>query len=221
MEDILCEISKLRLDCLNEEWVQSIFDSEFLEFGEIPCDYEDVLESIEIKSVFQSIMTTIDDWLNSENSKEEEKSWTVLSHQIKHQNLLALLAYYIDIGGKNVVSKDHRSNALLASRFYYKLILIPGYKAYHIYHSQLFAHSLLCFSYPKGMCDNEESYFNSKELAREVNCIIKELTYLVQDLRGIITNLHLIPSDMNFEDILSNLVDITGGAIVNKLHIGI
>ncbi|CAH0714397.1 unnamed protein product, partial [Brenthis ino] len=219
MEDILNELYKLRLDCLSDDWVQNIFDSEFLEYGEIPGEYEDILESLEIKTVFRTTMSAIDTWLTSDFSNEEEKSWTVLSHQVKHQSLLALLAYYIDFGGKNVVSKEHRNKALLASRFYYKLISIPGYKAYHIYHSQLFAHTLLCLSYPKAVCESEETYFNAKELTREVNSIIKELSYLVKDLRGIISNLHLTSNDMNFEDILSNLVDITGGAIVNKLNI--
>lgn len=220
MEDILSELHKLRLDSLSDEWVQNIFDSEFLEYGEIPGEYEDILESLEIKAVFRTTMSAIDTWLTSDFNNEEEKSWKVLSHQVKHQSLLALLAYYIDFGGKNVVSKEYRNKALLASRFYYKLISIPGYKAYHIYHSQLFALSLLCLSYPKAMCESEETYFNAKELTREVNSIIKELSYLVKDLRGIISKLHLTSNDMNFEDILSNLVDITGGAIVNKLNIG-
>ncbi|XP_047530074.1 condensin-2 complex subunit D3-like isoform X2 [Vanessa atalanta] len=219
MEEVLRELNKLRLDNLIEEWVQAIYESEFLEFSEIPADYENSVEYVDIKSVFHSAMNAIDAWLNTNLDNEEERSWTVLSHQIKHQHLLALLAYYIDFGGKNVVSREHRNNAIHASRLYYKLLCIPGYKAYNIYHSQLFTHSLVCLNYPKAMCDNEENYFNAKELTCEVNSVIKELGYFVNDLRQIIQNLHLTSNDMNFEDIVSNLVDITGGAIVNKLNI--
>ncbi|XP_069356527.1 condensin-2 complex subunit D3-L isoform X2 [Maniola hyperantus] len=218
MEHVLEKLNKLQLDSLDDEWVQAIFYSEFMEFGDLPADYESVLESFEIRATFRNIMKAVNAWLRSD-SDNEEKSWTNLSNQLKHQKLLAVLAYFIDIGGKNVTSKEHRNNAILACRVYYKLLSIPGYKAYHIYHSQLFAHSLLCLSYPKSMCDNEDSYFNSKELTHEVNSVINELGNYVSDLRSIVHDLHLGPNDMNFEDILSNLVDITGGAIVNKLHI--
>ncbi|CAH2108291.1 unnamed protein product [Euphydryas editha] len=219
MEDILKEIKKLRLDFLSEEWVESIYQSEFLEYGEIPNDYEISIEYDDIKSIFLHIMSAIDVWLNNNLENGEDKSWTQLSPLIKHQNLLALLGYFIDFGGKNILTREHRNNAILASRLYYKLLCIPGYKAYHIYHSQLFTQSLVCLNYPKAMCDNEDNYFNTKELTREVNSLIKELGHFVNNLREIIPNLHLSPSDMNFEDILSNLVDITGGAIVNKLNI--
>ncbi|XP_052739569.1 condensin-2 complex subunit D3 [Bicyclus anynana] len=217
MEDVLEKFSELRLDCLDEEWVQAIFYSEFMEFGELPDQYASILESIELRTTFRSIIKVISKWLLSES--DEEKSWTNLSDKVKHQNMLVSLAYYIHLGGKNVTSKEHRNNAIMACRVYYKLLSIPGYKAYHIYHSQLFAHSLVCLSYPKSMCDNEDNYFNTKELTHEVNSVIKELGPYVRDLRAIVQDLQLGPNDMNFEDILSNLVDITGGAIVNKLNI--
>ncbi|XP_039751087.1 condensin-2 complex subunit D3-like isoform X2 [Pararge aegeria] len=218
MENVLEKLYELQLDHLNDEWVDGIFYSEFMEFGELPAEYESVLESMDLRATFRSIMKAINAWLRNE-SDDEERSWTHLSNQVKHQNLLAVLAYFIDVGSKNVTSKEHRNNAILACRVYFKLLSIPGYKAYHIYHSQLFAHSLLCLSYPKSMCDNEDNYFNTRELTLEVDSVIKELGNYVSELRAIIKDLHLNPNDMNFEDILSNLVDITGGAIVNKLHI--
>ncbi|CAG4948586.1 unnamed protein product [Colias eurytheme] len=216
---LLEELNKLNLDCLNDEWVQSVCDSEFFEFGELPSEYENATESNEIRSVFRNIMSAFDDWMCAEENSTENASWATLSHQVKHQHLLALLGYYIDYGNKNILTTECRNNALWASRLYYKLLSVPGHKAYHIYHSQLFAHSLACLSYPKTVCENEDNFFNTKQLAREVNSILKELSEFVYDLKHVIEKLQLSPHDMNFEDILSNLVDITGGAIVNKLNI--
>lgn len=218
MQTVVEEIGNLRLDVLDEAWVQGIFYSEFLEFGEFPSEYEGILESLDIKSVFQRIMKSIDRWLNEDTP--EDKSWAALSKFVEHQKLLSIIAYYIDYGTKNVLTKEYRNNALLASRVYYKFLSISGYKAYHIYHSQLFAHSLACLGFPKTMCDKEGTYYNTKELTREVNSVIRGLRLFVLDLRAIIEALQLSPTDMNFEDILSNLVDITGGAIVNKLDVG-
>lgn len=218
MDEVLTDLKSLRLELLDEGWMQAAYYSEFLEFGELPTEYENSMETGDIRSIFKKLIKTFSKWLQADN--EDEKSWATLSSQVKHQNLLALLAYYIDFGGKNLHTKEYRNNALLASRVYYKLLLVPGYKAYNIYHSQLFAHSLTCLGFPKAMCDNEDNYYNTKELTREVNSVINELSYFVNELKSIVEQLQLNPSDMNFEDILSNLVDITGGAIVNKLNVG-
>ncbi|CAG4975499.1 unnamed protein product [Parnassius apollo] len=217
--EFLHKLQNLQLDSLSEEWVEAIFNSEFLEFGDLPPEFESALEAFEIHSVLIEIMLSLDSWLNEEPSISGEKSWAILSHQTHHQKLLCILAYFIDYGNKNVLIKEHRDNALLASRLYYKLLSIPGYKAYHIYHSQLFVHSLACLSFPKAMCDNEDNYFNARELTYEVNATIKELKYYVSDLKKVIQSLQLKVHDMNFEEILSNLVDITGGAIVVRLNI--
>lgn len=218
MLEIVEKLRDLNLDILPADWVQGIYYSEFLEFGDFPEEYESTLESLEIRSVFRNIMKAIDSWLSFNNA--EDKSWAALSHHVDHQKLLAILGYYIDHGTKNILTKEYRNNALLASRLYFKFMSISGFKAYHIYHSQLFAHSLACLGFPKAMCDREDNYYNTKELAKEVNSVIKGLQSFVKDLRAIIESLQLNPSDMNFEDILSNLVDVTGGAIVNRLNVG-
>lgn len=218
MSQIVTELNNLGLDFLNHRWVQATYDAEFLEFDDLPPDYENFIESLHLRSILTDIVKAIDVWIHPEVETTEERSWAILSQQIDHKKVLAILAYYIDNGCKNLQNSDFRNYALLASRVYYKLLSIPGYKAYDIYHSQLFVHSLACLSFPKTMCD-ENNYFNNKELTYEVNSIIKELSPFVLDLRVVVQNLQLTPGDMNFEDILSNLLDITGGAIVNKLHI--
>lgn len=220
MDQVLSNIHSLCLDALDEDWVQAIYHSEFLEIADFPADYESALEPVTIHKVFQNLIKSINDWLSAESIGEEEKSWAVLSPRVQHERLLTVLAYYIDYGTKNVHTKEYRNNALLASRVYYTLLSIPGYNAYHIYHAQLFTHSLGCLSFPREMCEKDENYCNTKELTREVNSVIRELRPYVLDLRSVVEKLQLKPTDMNFEDILSNLVDITGGAIVNKLNIG-
>ncbi|XP_063620991.1 uncharacterized protein LOC134793359 [Cydia splendana] len=212
------QLDYLRLAELDNGWVEAIYFSEFLEFGEFPEQYALILENVEIRSVFRKIMSAVDEWLR-DSSSEEEKSWALLSREVNPRKLLAFLAYYIDNGSKNIMSHEHRNTALLAARVYFKMLSIPGYKAYHIYHSQLFAQSLGCLGYPKIICENEDNYFNLKQLTREVNSVIKEVASFVKALRAVIEALHLNPTDMNFEDILSNLVEFTGGAIVNKLDI--
>ncbi|CAB3223489.1 unnamed protein product [Arctia plantaginis] len=219
MSRILTELKKLGLGGLDHGWVRTIYDSEFLEFGDLPPDYENLVESLDLQSTFKNVMRACDEWLRPDTESEEDKSWAFLTHHIEHEKVLALLAYHIDYGCKNVLTKEYRNNALLASRVYYKLLSIPGYTAYHIYHSQLFVNTLVCLSFPKAMSDNESNHLNTNQLTREVNSVITELSHFVIDLKAIIEHLQLNPNDMNFEDILSNLIDITGGTIVTRLHV--
>lgn len=220
MSRIVTELNNLGLGSLDHGWVRAIHDSEFLEFGDLPSDYEIELESFDLQSTFRNVMRACDEWLSPGVQSAEEKSWAYLSQRVDHEKVLALLAYYVDYGCKNVLTKEYRNNALLASRVYYKLLSIPGYTAYHIYHSQLFVHTLVCLSFPKAMCENESNNLNTNQLICEVNSVITELSHFVVDLRAIIQHLKLNPNDMNFEDILSNLIDITSGSIVNRLHVG-
>lgn len=219
MDLILSELSNLFLQHLDEGWVQAVYSSEFLDFGELPPEYEITLDNNSLSVILTNIMKSCDAWLNLEFLSHEEKSWAALSHQVPYKKLLALIGYYIDLGIKNVANKEKRNNALMASLLYYKLLSIPGYKAYHIYHSQIFVLSLACLGFPKAMCDNEYNFLNAKELTREVNSVIDGLKQFVMVLKIVIEQLQLNPSDMNFEDILSNMIDIIGCAIVNKLNV--
>lgn len=220
MIELLDKLEQLRLDSLDEEWVHAIFYSEFLEFGDLPAEFESFIENLDLESIFLDILQAIDNWLNEDPFPSEEKSWAKLSHEIKHQALLALIAYYIDNGNKNLINKEHRNNALSASRLYFKLLSIPGYKAYHIYHSQLFTHSLVCLSYLKTMFCNEDNSFTTRELIREVTSMLRSLQDFVLELKHVFETLQLKPTDMNYEDIMSNLLDIVGSTVVRKLNIG-
>ncbi|XP_050673805.1 condensin-2 complex subunit D3-like isoform X2 [Leptidea sinapis] len=209
------EIEKLHLDSLNDEWVQSVYDSEFMEFGDLPPEYESAIESNEddVRIIFENIVNLIEDLVNRDSD-----TLTRISTEIKHQRLSALIGFYINDGNKNILISDSRNNALWASRLYYKLLVIPG-QTYHVYHSQLFTHSLSCLKFPKAVCDLEGTCFMGMRLLNEVNLIIKNLSGFVNDLRNVVQKLDLNPGEVNFEEILQNLVDITGGAILYKFNV--
>lgn len=220
MQQLLNELNLLKLESLDDEWVQEIYNSEFLEITDFPSEYEIILDSVDITNVFVKIIKKIEVWLGNNKTPAKEKSWATLSHKINHERLLTLLFYYIDYGTKNVNIKEYRDNALLAARVYYKLLSIPGFKAYKIYHAQLFVNSLGCLNFPVGMLENDDSNISIGDQVRDVNRVIKSLSQYVNDLQVVLVNLQLKSTDMNFEEILNNLLDITGCAIVNKLNIG-
>ncbi|CAH1646654.1 unnamed protein product [Spodoptera littoralis] len=213
--DLLNKLQSLRLESLDYGWAKAVSQSEYLDFADLPPEYEDAIDSLELETTFMDIITTLDSWLEAET---EDNSWAYLSQTIDHMKLLALIGYYIDYGCKNVRIREYRLNALLVSRVYFKLLRIPGYKTYNIYHSQLFVQSLSCLSFPVTMSDEETNY-TSGELTREINSVLNHLIKLVDDLKLIIEDLQLTPDDMHFEEILSNCIEPTAYKFVTKLHV--
>lgn len=219
MASVVEEICNLQIHLIDAGWAEAIYEADFLEFGDLPTEFENNLENFDLQENFLATIKSIDRWLRPGVETDEERSWITLSQLIPYKKLVALLAYYINYGCKNVQNSDLMTYALLASRVYYKLLSIPGYKGYHIYHSQLFANSLACLGLPRVMSE-QESFFNARELTREVNAVIKELRFFIVDLRTTVQILKLTPNDLNFEDILSSLVEVTGGGVANRLNVG-
>ncbi|XP_047019408.1 condensin-2 complex subunit D3-like isoform X2 [Helicoverpa zea] len=215
---LINQLNTLRLDYLDHGWVQAIYNSEFLEFDDLPPEYENIMEALELTTLFKDIIRSTENWLNSEEIPPNERTWAQLSHLIPYKKILAIIAYYLDRGCKNIDIREYRNEALLASRVYYKLLSIPGYKAYNIYHSQLFAQSLTCLVFPKTM-SLHRSNLSPRALTSELNSLLADLVAYVADLKAVVGSLHLSPTDMNFEDILSNLVDVTSCDIVTKNNI--
>ncbi|XP_035433460.2 condensin-2 complex subunit D3 isoform X1 [Spodoptera frugiperda] len=212
MMDLINHLQNLRLDSLDCGWAKAVSQSEYLDFEDLPPEYENAIDSLELESTFMNIIRALDSWLEADT---EDNSWAYLSQTIDHMKLLALIGYYIDYGCKNVRTREYRLNALLASRVYFKLLRIPGYKTYNIYHSQLFVQSLTCLSFPTTLSDEETNY-TSSQLIREINCVLKHLDELVDDMKLIVKNLHLTPNDTHFEEILNNSLETSACA---KLHI--
>lgn len=215
MYRVLGEIDKLSLNSLPGDWVNSVFYFEFTGFEDIPSDYENILASIDIENVFARLLKYLD-----EGEDSDENTWATLAPIVPIRNLLAVVGHFIKYGTDHVTSREYKENALLAARVYFRLLMIPGAKAYNIYHSQLFAHSISCLGFPKLMCEKRYEYKSNEQLSSEVKFVLKKLSDYVVDLKAIVLQLKLTPADINYEEILANLIDVTGGAITQSLNVG-
>lgn len=210
---ILSEISELSLELIPTDWVDSVFAKEFTDFEEIPSEYLESLESLDVRNVFESLLDCVDEVKNT-----NETALASLSDVFSNRNLLALLCRFLRYGTDNVTIREHRVNALLAARLYFRFLMLNGAKAYSIYHSRLFAHSISCLGFPKLMCEKSDSYKTNNMLSNDINIVVRELSQYVDELKETVLLLQLTPVDMDFEIILSNLIDVSGSSITQMLH---
>lgn len=213
MQKTLDSLIEFDLNLLPDDWVQKVFDGEFIESFELPDEYGSYLEVIKIKSALQGVINHLDKWMMFEN---EEKSWTSLSQCLSYNKILALIFHLVDSGVKNVHIEEERSTAIVSARLYFKLLSIPGYNAFNIYHSQLFMCCVNCLKFLKELLNQDGYYSTTHEFIQEVNRLSRNLKEFLNDLLDILKPINLKIHDETFEEVMGCLVDITSVATIHK-----
>ncbi|XP_047352140.1 condensin-2 complex subunit D3-like isoform X3 [Vespa velutina] len=135
-----------KLDDLNDKWVNTVWDSQFLTYEEPPQDdYFLFIESEDMDLLLQDTCEVVKDWLaeiqTSEecNNKEANVSWDVLvSLNINVHALLSVLYYIIKSGQRDEANKTSKQTCLSATSLYFMLLAIPGSHAFNIFHPNLY-----------------------------------------------------------------------------------
>ncbi|GFR84018.1 condensin-2 complex subunit D3-like, partial [Elysia marginata] len=143
-------------------WVKTCWESDFLEVAGLPADCEDFMAETEcLKEQLRSLEGNLSAWLRkSFNNEEDEGMWfcvdksnyiinvylcdpirfwsIIVTQDVPHRCLVAVLAYLIQTGAKMCASFVERSSAILAASVYIRLFVLPGSAAFKIYNPELF-----------------------------------------------------------------------------------
>ncbi|XP_043668841.1 condensin-2 complex subunit D3-like isoform X3 [Vespula pensylvanica] len=144
--ELLQIFDNFKLDDLNDKWVNTVWDSQFLTYDEPPQDdYFLFIESEDMDLLLQDTCEVVKDWLakihTSEecNNKEANVSWDVLvSLNINVHALLSVLYYIIKSGQRDEANKTSKQTCLNATSLYLMLLAIPGSRAFNIFHPNLY-----------------------------------------------------------------------------------
>ncbi|XP_033184726.2 condensin-2 complex subunit D3 isoform X1 [Bombus vancouverensis nearcticus] len=134
---------------LNEDWIQSVWDGEFMIYNEPPDEYQMFLESEDMRLLLNESCTVVKTWLekgedqNNFENYDSEISWnTLISMGINIRALLAVLGYIIKNGQSKTANEEARQSCLYATNLYFILLAIPGSCAFNVFHPTLYQRAI-------------------------------------------------------------------------------
>eukprot|EP00092_Neocalanus_flemingeri_P019653 GFUD01021285.1.p1 GENE.GFUD01021285.1~~GFUD01021285.1.p1 ORF type:complete len:1759 (-),score=675.16 GFUD01021285.1:47-5323(-) len=157
-------LNSLALHTVNNTWVDSVWDGQFTELQELPADYEEVIQGVEVRKVLAKVQELAIKWIKvhgqEETSREEDAEntsqsvslyragfWTIMTEQnIKYKVLVALLYHYMERGQEMASGEQERQLAMQAAGLYLVLLGLPGSGAFKIFHPVLYSKALDTFN---------------------------------------------------------------------------
>lgn len=146
--DALRVLCNFKLDTLDELWVKSVWDAEFLIYEEPPDEYLEYLESDDTRLLLRESRITLKSWIaaNSEHPHDQqpsEFSWQdLMILKINVHGLLAMLDYVMKTGQRVDIDEASRQACLEATSLYLMLLAIPGSSVFRVYHSNLYERAM-------------------------------------------------------------------------------
>ncbi|EFN86812.1 Condensin-2 complex subunit D3 [Harpegnathos saltator] len=137
-----------KLDTLDEFWIKSVWDAEFLHYEEPPDDYLEYLESDDMRLLLRKCRHILKKWIttNCNNPLDCESSnfsWeNLMILNINVQGLLPVLDYIMKTGQRVSTDEASKQACLEATSLYLMLLTIPGSNAFRIYHPNLYERTM-------------------------------------------------------------------------------
>lgn len=220
-----------KLDILDEDWIKSIWDAEFVVWEEPPDECLEYLESDDLRLLLHECHLVLKTWISTNEREHEnpEFSWqTLMILNINVRGLLAMLGYIIKAGQHAETDEDAREAGLEATSLYLMLLTVPGSNAFRVYHPNLYQKAIetLKISESLFLSDGKEDMVNSfidedhrhglshsgrSKLTRGLNRIICDLIVMLKSFRF---KEHTESLDVT----IRMLLDITRLEMYIKLH---
>lgn len=134
---------------LNEDWIQSVWDKEFMIYNEPSDEYLMFLESEDMRLLLHKSCIVVKAWLEEgkdstsyENSYSEISWNTLIIMDVKVRALLAILGYIIKSGQCREADEESRQSCLYATNLYFVLLAIPGSNAFNVFHPNLYKRAI-------------------------------------------------------------------------------
>ncbi|XP_070565322.1 condensin-2 complex subunit D3-L-like isoform X2 [Ptychodera flava] len=131
-------LENLRLAELSQEFVENVWDSDFLEPEPLPPDLEqDIKENNYYVTHLHKVVSTFAPWVKSGRDSISQGFWNTLTDSgFSHRTLISLLNYFIQCPER--CSAHQKQAAALSANVYFILTSIPGSVAYKVFHPVLF-----------------------------------------------------------------------------------
>ncbi|XP_046484153.1 condensin-2 complex subunit D3 isoform X1 [Neodiprion pinetum] len=222
-----------RLDNLDESWVKSVWESEFLTFDDIPAAYLDYLNSEDMDVLLKDSSTVIKNWMcecaasDGADIQRTEVSWqTLIALNVNPRSLLPVLGYLMKNGNSFDADEEARQPCLKATSLYFVLLSVPGSNAFQVFHLNLYHLALKTFmlsdrlvqkSRQQGKRVNPRDAYNSDDdegdmelFDSEKLTLCKGLNSVMFDITTMLRGFHLCDQPRSLEITVHSLIKVTG-----------
>jgi len=153
LQKALDHLGQLSLHVMDQDWVDTAWNTEFTEKVDLPVHYEEVIDEIDVMKTYQRLTRVCAEYCAIQTSANEtqvstlEKSmslvdktfWSeIIAQNVKSANLLALISYHLHSGLDSAANHESYSLSLVTAGLYLSLIALPGSGPYKIFHPVLF-----------------------------------------------------------------------------------
>lgn len=145
MEPLHAVFDSYRLEELDKDWINQVWESGFTNIDNVPIDYLMFLESPDLMELLKETCVVVKDWISQNSSQDDgryvhsEVSWqTLIALNLDVRALLAVLTYLTKRGQAFDASQDSRQRCLRATSLYLVLLSVPGSNAFQAFHPVLY-----------------------------------------------------------------------------------
>ncbi|XP_012225278.2 condensin-2 complex subunit D3-L [Linepithema humile] len=203
-----------KLDNLDDDWIRSVWDAEFMMYDKLPDEYAEYLESDDARLLLHESYLGLKAWIATNERKQEESetefSWqTLMIQNINIRGLLATLGYIMKCGQRADTDEASRQACLKATSLYLVLLAVPGSNAFGIYHPNLYRKAIETLKlsehfFPADVKNNREmdATSNSNDDEFSEPCVLPhaEKLKLTQGLNTIISDLITMLKSFRFKE---------------------
>ncbi|KYN01400.1 PREDICTED: condensin-2 complex subunit D3-like [Cyphomyrmex costatus] len=204
-----------KLDILDESWIKSVWDAEFVIYDEPSNECLDYLESDDVRRLLQESRLELEAWLAAnECGGSPEFSWQALMMlNINVRGLLAMLGYIMKTGQQET-NKDSIQACLEATSLYLMFLTIPGSSAFRVYHPNLYQRAIDTLKISKSLFSIKSNKEEDDELSLYSSLLHSEKLKLTRGLNRIISNLITMLKSFRFKEDAESL-DVTIRILLN------
>ncbi|XP_001599859.1 condensin-2 complex subunit D3 [Nasonia vitripennis] len=226
--DPLQIFDNFKLDTLDEEWSNEVWQGEFILFPEPPVEYSILLGSEDMELFLRETCDAVKKWIELNRCQDEsdqdsrvEVSWqTLTALSINIRGLLAVLGYLIKTGQAAGADEDSRQACLASASLYFTLLSIPGSSTYHVFHPNLYHRAIdtlkmsehLVEQKKQRITDLESLYLEERPVAMlksEKKTLVKSLNSILYDLITLFKTFYMKYQADSLEITIMNLVELT------------
>lgn len=229
-------LRNFKLDDLDDSWIKSIWDAEFMMYDKPPDEYAEYLESDDARLLLRESYLVLKAWIATNEHKQEETevefSWQALMVlNINIRGLLATLGYIMKSGQRAETDEASRQACLEAASLYFMLLAVPGSNAFGVYHPNLYQKAIETLKlskhfFPADVRSNKEidatNCSNDDEFSEPCVLLHSEKFKLAQGLNRIISDLITMLKSFRFKEHADSL-DVTMRVLLDitrlKMHV--